>query len=107
MSDELKQQSIDTPEFRNLLDRVIDAAEAGQNESATARGALIAHIDAWRVPAGHKLGPIESTAEMNILGRRALRNCGNDQASIHDAELCWSAMMAVASAPEQNQVEEK
>ena len=44
----------------------------------------------------YKLVPIVSTAEMNILGRRALRNCGNDQASIHDAELCWSAMIEAA-----------
>jgi hypothetical protein len=95
MSDELKPQSIDSGAFRELL---WDIVRTAGNEWVIRN--VIAHIDAWRVPAGYKLAPIESTAEMNILGRRALRNCGNDHASIHDAELCWSAMIEAAPKPE-------
>lgn len=95
MSDELKPQSVgDDPEFRELMSMYLWSC--GSASAGKAADALIAHINAWRVPAGYRLLPVKSTAEMNIRGRRALRNCGNDQASIHDAELCWSAMIEAA-----------
>jgi hypothetical protein len=57
-----ERQSIDTPEFRNLLTIYRDA-DHGQSRSA--RAALIAHIDTWAarsagdaVPAGFKLVPL-------------------------------------------------
>jgi hypothetical protein len=67
MSDELKPQSIDTPEFRELMSaywRSCGSASAG-----TAANALIAYIDAWGarlagVPAGYMVVPIEPTPRM-------------------------------------------
>jgi hypothetical protein len=98
MSDELKPQSIgDDPEFRKLLTDLVRRASHNISGKASP-AALIAHIDAWRVPAGWKLAPIQSTAEMNCAGRSVLRDCGNDQATDDDAELCWSAM--IDAAPE-------
>lgn len=49
MSDELKSQSIDTPEFRCALGAYVGALE-GQDtrrKIEQVRAALIAHIDAW------------------------------------------------------------
>ena len=99
MSDELKPlESVDSPYFRQLL---VDHRHAqGLLEQNMRIAALIAHIDAWRVPPGWKLAPIDSTPEMNRAGRDALRACGNDQATDRDAELCWSAMIDKVSTKE-------
>lgn len=103
MSDELKPRaSVDTPEFRAAVGRLLDSYDEYDESkpvSDVAREAwvaLIAHIDAWRVPAGYKLVPIDSTAEMVRAGGNMLRACGNDQATTRDAELCWSAMLDAA-----------
>ena len=103
MSDELKPQSVEKDSaFQCLLWHYLNARvklSAGrieEDEAAIAFRALIAHIDAWRVPPGYKLGPIGSTAEMDLAGRNALRACGNEQATTRDAELCWSAMIDAA-----------
>jgi hypothetical protein len=99
MSDELKPQSIDSPEFRELL-RIYDSVIPYVDDEEEVTQRLIAHIDAWRVPAGYKLTPIESTAEMDLAGRIMLHACGLDQATTRDAELCWSAMIEAAPKPE-------
>jgi hypothetical protein len=99
MSDELKPQSIDSPEFRKLLTDLVRRASYNISGKASP-AALIAHIDAWRVPAGYKLAPIASTAEMNDAGREMLSACGCEGVTIRDAELCWSAMLDAAPKPE-------
>ena len=96
MSDELKPlESVDSFEFRKLF-YAAKHAPFYFDGSTPELAALIAHIDAWRVPAGWKLSPIDSMPEMNRAGRDALRACGNDQATDRDAGLCWSAMIEVA-----------
>jgi hypothetical protein len=45
MSDELKPQSIDTPEFRELMS--VYWRSCGSASAGTAANALIAYIDAW------------------------------------------------------------
>jgi hypothetical protein len=91
MSDELKPQaSVDTPAFRQLVHRYLNC---GANYSD-----LIAHIDAWRVPDGYKLVPIEPTPRMGDAGRRILEPSGCEC----DAELCWSAMIAAAPTPKED-----
>jgi hypothetical protein len=70
MSDELKQKSIDTPEFSRLLGNLIEVVMGTEKEViyGSCRAALVAHIDAWgarmAVPAGWKLVPIEPTDVM-------------------------------------------
>jgi hypothetical protein len=70
MSDELKPQSIDSPEFRELLLRLKGRAVLGnQSMVLEAETALIAHIDAWGarlagVPDGWKLVPVTPTRQM-------------------------------------------
>jgi hypothetical protein len=59
MSDELKPQSIDTLEFRNLL---WDIVRTAGNERVIRD--VIAHIDAWRVPEGYVLLPEVPTTKM-------------------------------------------
>lgn len=102
MSNELKPQSVDSPEFRKLVMAVRHCSwrfDGTQPEMA----ALIAHIDAWGarlagVPDGWMLVPILSTDVMDIAGREMLRDCGHERPTKRDAELCWSAM--IDAAPE-------
>jgi hypothetical protein len=98
MSDELKPQSVDSPMLRQLL---VDYRHASSlSEQHMRINEIIAHIDAWRVPAGYKLVPIEPTEDMRMAGCRFLWKCGNNEATDRDAELCWSAMIEAAPKPE-------
>jgi hypothetical protein len=97
MPDELKPQSIDTLEFRDLL---WDIVRTAGNERVIRD--VIAHIDAWRVPACMKLVPIEPTPAM----LRAARNAPIPMVLLDsisarqdlEAKAKYSAM--IAAAPE-------
>ncbi|WP_075795662.1 hypothetical protein [Massilia putida] len=120
MSDELKpRESIgDDPEFICLLKKL--APECEQLGMPKTR-ALIAHIDAWRVPPGMKLVPIEPTLDMVTQGFEswpdpffskpeewdAYKEMTGCEKAAHRAKLCWSAMIAAAPAADTNQTEEK
>jgi hypothetical protein len=69
MSDELKPQSIDSPEFERLLGAYAKALDGDLRSYASAKRALIAHIDAWgarlaAVPDGYVLLPEAPTTAM-------------------------------------------
>jgi hypothetical protein len=116
-----ERQSIDTPEFRELLIRLLDAHEDGsEDEYKSARTNFIAHIDTWAarsagdaVPAGWKPVPIEPTEDMITHGFEcwpdqffskpevwaAYEEMTGCQKAAHRARLCWAAMLGAAPAP--------
>jgi hypothetical protein len=97
MSDELKPQSIDTPEFADLMQKW--ALSPSCDLVQKRYDALIAHIDAWRVPAGYKLVPVKLTDDMAVAFAeqwyskiRCIDDCQMDD--------CYAAMLEVAPKPE-------
>ena len=112
MSDELKPQSIeDDKEFWALV--TARANSRGTIRDHLAKSALIAHINAWGVPPGYKLVPIEPTLDMVTQGFEswpdpffskpeewaAYEEMTGCQKAAHRAKLCWSAMLGAAPTP--------
>jgi hypothetical protein len=101
MPDELKPQSIDSPEFRELAEAWAETAiypDPGHEPFA----ALIAHIDAWgarlaAIPAGYKLVPVEPTPAMFNAARTSA--CGSSTEKLLMASY-WRNMLAAAPTPE-------
>jgi hypothetical protein len=109
MSDELKPQSVDGPELRKLIAHV-QGFDDGEPIFGESELALIAHIDAWRVPAGYKLVPIEPTKEMALAGADASERSHDETSDSHEtyaiwddtrvAYECYTAMLNAAPKPE-------
>jgi hypothetical protein len=111
MSDELKPQSIDSPEFRRHLGDCYDIIEnVGMSEALEYLEAqLISHINAWGarmagVPDGWKLVPIEPTDAMCDapeveVGLHSWDH-SRDRATWSECHDIYKAMIAVAPAPE-------
>lgn len=93
-------QSIDTPEFRRLVNEYHEACEMVRGHAIPQWRALIAYIDgrtAGTAGEGYKLVPIKLTEEMHVAAVRAIvKSTGNDDFP----PAVWSAMLAVAPSPQ-------
>ena len=93
-------QSVDTPEFRKLLDELVDAAALNVGAYHYARAALIAYIDgrtAGAAPEGWKLVPIEATEEMI---KQACRDHGYPGGSRFYYQKYYKSMLSAAPSPQ-------